>query len=238
LQLDPDEKITAIFPASSYEEGYLIFVTKRGFIKKTGMGSYAHIRQNGLQAVGLRDDDELICVFKGVDNDTVIVGTKNGMSVRFQLSDVREMGRLAMGVIAVNLKSADDIVVDAAIVYPDNDILVITENGYGKRTPESEYKIQRRSGSGIKTLQITQKTGNLVALKVVSGTEDLMIVNDAGVIIRVNISEISTFGRSTQGVRLMRLTEDLSVVSVAVMPESEDEDEEEVLEVGETTEQN
>lgn len=233
LQLDPDEKITAIFPANGYEEGYLTFVTKRGFIKKTGMSAYANIRQNGLQAVGLRDDDELICVFKGVDDDTVIVGTRNGMSIRFPLSDVREMGRLAMGVIAVNLKSEDDIVVDAAIVYPDNDILVITENGYGKRTPASEYKIQRRSGSGIKTLQITPKTGNLVALKVVSGVEDLMIINDAGVIIRVNISEISTFGRSTQGVRLMRLTGELSVVSVAIMPESDDDDEEASEEISE-----
>ncbi len=223
LNLESDEKVTAVFPASGYDEGYLVFVTKQGFIKKTAMSAYANIRQNGLLAVGLREDDELICVFKAVDDDDIIVGTRNGMSIRFAIGNVREMGRTAMGVIAVSLKN-DDYVVDADVVYPDSDILVITEKGYGKRTPEGEYRVQYRGGSGIKTLNVTDKTGRLAALKVVAGTEDLMIVNDAGVVIRVNISEVSTFGRSTQGVRLMRLTQEISVVSVALLPETENEE--------------
>ncbi len=221
LQLNPQEKITAVFPISDYEEGDLIMATREGFIKKTQMNAYAKIRQNGLLAIGLREGDELIGVIRTGGGEDVIIGTRNGMSIRFNEQNVRQMGRTAMGVISIDLKQ-DDEVVDVGIVEKDKQLLVISENGYGKRTHEQEYKTQRRGGVGIKTINITEKTGKLAGLKVVGEHEEIMLINDAGIIIRMSVSEISTFGRDTQGVRLMKLAEDTRVVCVARMPESTD----------------
>ncbi len=226
LSLDADEKITAVFPVSEYDEGAnLVMVTKNGYIKKTEMSEYAKIRVSGLRAIGLRDDDELIRVFQTTGKDDIIVGSKNGMSIRFNEEDVRPMGRTAMGVKAISLKTGDELV-DAAIVVPDCDIFVITENGFGKRTKEEEYRTQVRGGIGVKTINITEKTGLLCGLKMVCGDEDIMVINDAGIIIRMNTSEISVFGRGTQGVRVMRVTDDTKVVCVAKVPIGEEEDEE------------
>ncbi len=230
LSLDADEKITAVFPVSDYDaDAQLVMVTKEGYIKKTSMSEYAKIRQSGLRAVGLRDDDELIRVFQTSGKDDIIVGTRNGLSIRFSEEDVRPMGRTAMGVKAISLKPGDEIV-DAAIIVPDCDIFVITENGFGKRTKEEEYRTQVRGGIGVKTINITDKTGLMCGLKVVEGDEDILVINDAGIIIRMNTSDISVFGRSTQGVRVMRVTDDTKVVGLAKVPKNEDEEETEAQE--------
>ena len=221
LPLEQGEKIQAAFPCEGYENGDLLMVTKKGYIKRTEANCYANIRQNGLIAVGLRDDDELIAVLKAKETDNVIIGTRRGASIAFNLEDVRPMGRTAMGVIAIDLKDEDEVV-DAGLVYPEKDILVVTENGFGKRTLATEYKIQRRGGVGIKTINVTEKTGKLTCLKVVDETDEIMIINDAGIIIRMQVADISRFGRDTQGVRMMRLSDDTKVVCVAIMPTGEE----------------
>jgi DNA gyrase subunit A len=235
LALDANEKITSVFPIVDYaEESYLTMVTKKGFVKKTSITEYIKIRQSGLRAIGLRDDDELIRVFQTNKGDDIIVGSKNGISIRFDEAYVRAMGRTAMGVKAISLKANDELV-DAAIIAPESDIFVITENGFGKRTKQGEYRSQVRGGVGVKTINITQKTGQMVGLKVVDGDEDIMIINDAGIIIRMNTAEISVFGRSAQGVRVMKVNDQAKVVCVAKVPMGEEE-ELELNEAGEVIE--
>jgi len=231
LNLDPDEKVSAVFPLETDVErnSNLVVVTKCGVIKKTPFSEYANIRQNGLKAVNLRDDDELIAVMETDGTKDIIVGTREGMSVKFNESDVRPMGRVATGVRAIKLRAGDEVV-DACIAEEGKQVLVITEKGYGKRTNVEEYRHQSRGGIGVKTMNITEKTGKMCALKVVDGSEEIMLINDAGVVIRMNVSEISLIGRTTQGVRLMRVDEDTKVVSVAKFVESDEEDEEPVEE--------
>ncbi len=223
LSLDAGEKVSAVFPVMETDEDTMLtMVTKNGIIKKTSVSAFKNIRQSGLIAVGLRDGDELIGVLLTSGSDEIIVGTTKGMSIKFSEEDVRDMGRTAIGVKAVTLRDKDSVV-GASVVKKDCDVLVITQNGYGKRTPVSEYKLQRRGGIGIKTLNITEKTGDLCAIGVVEGNEDLMLINDAGIIIRTKVSEISVFGRDTQGVRLMNVDEDTSVVSAALVNPDDDE---------------
>lgn len=243
LQLDAGEKVSAVFPISEFgDDNMLVIATKNGFIKKTSVGAFKNIRQTGLIAIGLREGDELIGVLETSGSDELIVGTQQGMSVKFAESDVREMGRTAMGVKSVTLRKGD-AVVGIDIIREGADVLVISDNGYGKRTSVDEYKIQKRGGIGIKTLHVTEKTGSMCALGIVDGTEDIMIINDAGIIIRTNISEISQYGRDTQGVKLMNVGEDSRVVSVAIVPPEEEEEEEngdvteETKENGETAEE-
>lgn len=242
LQLDAGEKISAVFPIAEFgDDNMLVIATKNGFIKKTSVGAFKNIRQTGLIAIGLREGDELIGVLETSGSDELIVGTQKGMSVKFAESDVREMGRTAMGVKSVTLRKGD-AVVGIDIIREDTDVLVISDNGYGKRTSVDEYKIQKRGGIGIKTLHVTGKTGNMCALGVVDGTEDIMIINDAGIIIRTNISEISQYGRDTQGVKLMNVGGETRVVSVAIVPPEEEEEEngeaaEETKENGEIAEE-
>jgi len=226
LNLDAGEKISAMFPVSEFElQAHLVMITRGGVIKKTLMSAYANIRQNGLIAVGLREGDELITVLKTDGEKSIIVGTRNGMSITFNEKDVRPMGRTATGVRAISLREGD-CVIGAGILEPDNQVLVITENGYGKRTPAEEYKEQTRGGIGLKTINVTEKTGRLNGILVVDGTEDIMIISDAGVIIRTRVDEISIFGRDTQGVRLMKIEEGTKVVCVEKIVEDEEEDEE------------
>ena len=226
LALDSGEKITSVFPVVDYnEDSCLTMVTKKGFVKKTSMTEYVKIRQSGLRAIGLRDDDELINVFQTEKDDDIIVGSRNGISIRFCESYVRPMGRTAMGVKAIKLKGEDELV-DAAVVRQDSNILVVTENGFGKRTKQQEYRSQVRGGVGVKTINITEKTGQMVGLKIVDGSEDIMIINDAGIIIRMQTAEISVFGRSAQGVRIMRVADDIKVVCVAKVPKGEEEEDE------------
>ncbi|MDD5017189.1 MAG: DNA gyrase subunit A [Eubacteriales bacterium] len=225
LQLDAGEKVSAVFPITDFnDDTMLVIATKNGFIKKTPVSAFKNIRQSGLIAIGLREDDELIGVLETSGSDELIVGTAKGMSVMFLEEDVRDMGRTAMGVKSVTLRAGDSVV-GIGIARPDTEVLVISENGYGKRTAVSEYRIQKRGGIGIKTLKTTEKTGDLCALKLVDGSEDIMLINDAGIIIRMRVDEISVIGRDTQGVKLMNVGEEAKVVSVALVHTDEEEEE-------------
>ncbi|MBT3319240.1 MAG: DNA gyrase subunit A [Clostridia bacterium] len=227
LQLDAGEKVSEVFPISEFsEDAMLVIATKNGFIKKTSVSAFKNIRQTGLIAIGLREDDELIEVLETSGSDELIVGTQQGMSVKFAESDVRDMGRTAMGVKSVTLREGDSVVA-VDIVRENSEVLVITENGFGKRTSVDEYKIQKRGGIGIKTLKRTDKTGDLCTLGVVDGSEDIILINDAGIIIRMKVDEISTYGRDTQGVKLMNVGEEAKVVSVAIVPPEDIDDESE-----------
>ncbi|MFJ8064260.1 DNA gyrase subunit A [Psychrobacillus sp. NPDC096426] len=230
LGVEKDEQVTAMIPMASFEEdSYFIFTTKHGVTKRTPVSGFAHIRANGLIAISLREEDELIAVRLTDGKKQVIIGTRQGKLVRFEESDIRSMGRTAGGVRGIRLKD-DDYVVGMEIIEPDQEILVVTENGYGKRTPESEYRLQSRGGMGVKTCQITEKNGPLSAVKAVDGTEDLMLITINGMLIRMDVNDISITGRSTQGVRLMRLADDELIATVAKVEKEEEDDDTEVEE--------
>ena len=221
VNLDKDEKVTAMIPISEFAtDKYLIFITRNGTVKKTNLMSFEKIRQGGLRAIELAEGDELMRV-KAVEEDTnVIIGTHNGMAIRFVASDVRPMGRTARGVRGIRL-SGDDYVIGASIERDGSPLLVVTENGYGKKTELDEYKVQNRGGKGILTYKITEKTGNVVGMKTVTDEDDLMMITSDGIVIRLDTQEISTYSRNTQGVRLMRLGEDVRVVSIALEDKEE-----------------
>ncbi|MEG0585431.1 MAG: DNA gyrase subunit A [Christensenellaceae bacterium] len=226
LNLDPDEKISAVFPIESELEknANLVVITKEGVIKKTPFAEYANIRQNGLRAVNLREDDELIAVMETDGTQNILVGTRDGMSIIFNEADARPMGRVSTGVRAIKLREGDSVV-DACIAEDEKQVLVVTENGYGKRTNIEEYRMQTRGGIGLKCMNITEKTGLMCGLKMVDGSEDIMLINDAGVVIRMAVEGISLIGRSTQGVRVMRVDDETKVVCVAKVGETEEEEE-------------
>lgn len=230
LGVEKDEQVTAMIPMASFEEdSYFIFTTKHGVTKRTPVSGFAHIRANGLIAISLREEDELIAVRLTDGKKQIIIGTRQGKLVRFEEEDIRSMGRTAGGVRGIRLKD-DDYVVGMEIIEPEQEILVVTEKGYGKRTPESEYRLQTRGGMGVKTCQITEKNGPLSAVKAVDGTEDLMLITINGMLIRMDVNDISITGRSTQGVRLMRLADDELIATVAKVEKEEEDDTEEVEE--------
>lgn len=234
LELSPDEDITAVMPVKDFEEDkYLVMITKQGIIKRTDMMSFKNIRKGGLVALNLRDDDELISVLLTDGEKDIFVGTRNGIGIRFKETDARPMGRSATGVKAITLNE-NDYVVSAQIIDDSMKILNVTENGYGKRTDATEFKVQLRGGKGVKIHQLTEKTGLLVDNVVLGDSEDIMLITSEGVIIRLRGKDISTFGRISQGVKLMNLNDGVNVVSVAKI--SEDEIEEESSE--ETPEEN
>ncbi len=221
LNLDKEEKVTAMIRSESYEEdAYFIFTTKMGTTKRTPLSQFANIRKNGLIAVGLHEEDELISVRLTDGKKDVIIGTRDGMLIRFKEEDIRSMGRTAAGVRGIKLRKGD-YVVGMEIVEPGQEILVVTEKGYGKRTPESEYRLQNRGGVGLKTMHITEKNGPMCAVKTVDGSEDIMIITINGIIIRMDVNDISVIGRSTQGVRLIRLGEEELVATVARVKKDE-----------------
>lgn len=225
LGVDKEEKVTAMIQMASFEDdAYFIFTTRLGITKRTPVSGFANIRANGLISISLRDDDELISVRLTDGKKHIIIGTRKGMLVRFEETDIRSMGRTASGVRGIRLRE-DDHVVGMEILEPGQEVLVVTENGYGKRTPEEEYRLQSRGGVGIKTSQITEKTGSLSAVKAVDGSEDLMLITINGMLIRMDVSSISVTGRSTQGVRLIRLGDDELVATVAKVEKAEDEEE-------------
>ncbi|MGI6113677.1 MAG: DNA gyrase subunit A [Mahellales bacterium] len=222
LQLDSGEKITAAFAVKEFDDQHnLVLATKKGLIKKVSLKELDTNRKTGLFAITLRENDELIGVQMTDGDDELIIGTRRGLAIRFWERDVRVMGRTAQGVKAMNLNERD-YVIGMDLVCPDGEVLVVTEKGYGKRTPISEYRLQTRGGKGIITSNITARTGELVAIKVVKGDEDLMLINSDGTIIRLGIDNISVTGRNTQGVTLMRLDEGHSVVSVALVDKNEE----------------
>ncbi|ALF09077.1 DNA gyrase subunit A [Parageobacillus thermoglucosidasius] len=229
LELDKDEWINTIIPIDNeFDDNlYLFFTTKQGIAKRSPLSSFAHIRNNGLIAIHLREGDELISAKLTDGSKHIIVGTKNGMLIRFPETDVRAMGRSATGVKAITLEDGDEVV-GMEILEDGCDVLVVTKNGYGKRTPASEYRIQSRGGKGIKTCNITEKNGPIVAVKTVTGEEDLMLITASGILIRIAVSDISRMGRNTQGVKLIRLSDDNEheyVATVAKVPKEEKENE-------------
>ncbi|WP_438314013.1 DNA gyrase subunit A [Sporosarcina sp. FA9] len=225
LGVDKNEKVTAMIPVDKFEEDkYFFFVTQNGIAKRTPVSAFANIRSNGLIALTLRGDDELIGVKMTSGNQDIVIGSKNGMLIKFNETDIRTMGRVAGGVRGIRLRKGD-IAVGMDIVSDGEEILVVTEKGFGKRTPIEEYRIQSRGGYGLKTLNVTERNGLLVAMKAVDGTEDLMLITIHGILIRMAIEDISVIGRSTQGVRLIRLGEDELVATVAKVLKEEIEEE-------------
>ncbi|MDY7224588.1 DNA gyrase subunit A [Halalkalibacterium halodurans] len=231
LQIEQDEYISTIIPIEEFtEDHYLFFMTKDGIAKRTQLSSFANIRRGGLFAINLREGDELHGVRLTNGDKEVIVGTRQGMAIRFHETDVRLMGRTATGVKGISL-TGDDHVVGMDIVEDGQDVLIVTEKGFGKRTPIADYRIQTRGGKGIKTCNITEKNGPLVSLKVVSVDHDLMIITASGIIIRLHVKDISVTGRITQGVTLIRVAEGEEVATVARVDIEDDElDEDESIE--------
>ncbi|NQP59632.1 DNA gyrase subunit A [Streptococcus suis] len=227
LKLEENESIQTIINVTKDQtaDHYLFFATRQGIVKRTNVNEFSNIRQNGLKALNLKDDDELINVFLTDGQADVIMGTKFGYSVRFAETDVRNMGRTATGVRGIKLREGDHLV-GATIVSDDQEVLVLSENGYGKRTPASEYPTKGRGGKGIITLKVAEKNGPLAGLTTVKGDEDIMVITDTGVIIRTNIANISQTGRSTMGVKVMRLDEEAKIMTFALVDaavEKEDE---------------
>ena len=224
LEIDQDEHISTIIPIEKYrEDAYLCFITKYGIIKRTQLSAFQNIRKAGLFAITLRENDELHTVRLTDGNDELIIGTKDGMAIRFSEEDVRPMGRTAAGVKGISLDEGD-YVVGMDIVKDGHDVLIVTEKGFGKRTPVEEYRIQSRGGKGIKTCNITDRNGSVVSLHVVSPKQDIMIVTANGIIIRTEVEGISQTGRITQGVTLIRVDEGEEVSTVAVIDEEESDD--------------
>ncbi len=225
LQLDSGEKITAVIPVKQNKDGqeidkneYLAMTTKKGVIKKTKISMFDNIRKMGLIAVNLREDDELISVQKITAGQDMFLATKLGMSIRFNEADFRDMGRNATGVKAITLNK-DDEVVAAEVIEENKKILIVSENGFGKCTSSDEYRIQTRGGKGLKTYKITERTGNVIDVKMIDDREELIMVTSDGVIIRIRAKDISTTSRVTQGVKLINVNDDVKVMSVAKIAE-------------------
>jgi len=228
LNMDKDETIKALVSVSPEAESeYLFFVTRLGIVKRVHVNEFVSIRQTGKIAISLKEDDELLAVKLTSGSDEIIIAGSNGKAVRFNESDVRAMGRNASGVRGFNVDGSQAIGV--ATDKEGSYILSITKKGYGKKSELSEYRLTNRGAKGVKTINITDKNGPLVELKAVKGDEDLLMVTDAGVIIRISLEKVGVYGRSTQGVRLINVTEEQYLNTVAVV-EKEIENEEEVTE--------
>ena len=224
LNLEAGEKISAIIPIQNFAEGkYLLMATRSGLIKKTPLKEYDSNRKTGLMGITLKEDDELIDVRMTDGQDNVVLVTRKGLCITFDEKDVRPVGRTAQGVIGMKVEPDDYVIgMEPIIAGSDATLLAITENGFGKRTELDEYRVQNRGGKGVITYKITPKTGEIVGIKIVDGTEDVMLITDKGTIIRLNTGDISILGRSTQGVTLMR-TNDGKVVSVEKIIEQDEE---------------
>ena len=238
LQLMPGERITAVIPISKFEEGhYLMMATRKGLVKKTPIQDYANVRKIGLAAISLRDDDELIEVKATNDKKDVILVTKYGQCIRFKETDVRSTGRVSMGVRGINLLDGDEVVA-MQLNTQGYYLLVVSENGMGKRTSISEFTCQNRGGKGVKCYKITEKTGNVIGAKAVNEENEIMMITTEGIIIRLQCSDISILGRITSGVKLINLSEGVTVASFAkVREKDEDKAEKESSEDTENTEE-
>ncbi|MBQ7972422.1 MAG: DNA gyrase subunit A [Lachnospiraceae bacterium] len=228
LQLNPGEKISAIIPIKEYEETRNLFmVTRKGIVKKTHITEYANIRKNGLQAITLREDDELIEV-KSTDKDTLIyLVTKQGMCICFKETDVRATGRTSMGVIGMNLADQDEIV-GMQLDHQGDSLLIVSENGMGKRTYLEEFNVQKRGGKGVKCYKITEKTGEVIGVKAVNDDHEIMMITTAGIIIQIPMEDVSTLGRITSGVKLINLDKNVTVAKIAKVREKVTDDNGEV----------
>ena len=236
LPLEKEEKITSVVTISAEsDQSFLTFITKRGLIKRTAREEFDNIRSNGKKAIILKDDDELIAVRKTDGTKEIIIGASNGKLVRFNETEVRVMGRGSSGVKGIEL-GKDETVIGAEVVEPNAEVLIVTEKGYGKKTPIDEYRLTHRGSKGVKTLNITDKNGCLVSLRTVYEDEDLIIITDSGMTIRISINQISTLSRNTQGVRLISLKEEQKVSTTAIIAKEEMEETDEIGENVELTE--
>ena len=236
LGIDSDEKIQTVINIKGIAEddGYLFFTTRQGTVKRTSISAFSNIRSNGIRAIVLRENDELMKVSVTDGKQNIIIGTHLGYAVSFEETAVRNMGRSASGVRGIRLRE-EDYVVGMDLLTPESEVLIITEKGYGKRTSASEYAIKGRGGKGVKTANITEKNGNLAGLTTVKGEEDIMLITNAGVIIRFSASSISQTGRVTLGVRLIRVGDNGAVSTMAKVDAEEVDVEEEITESGMTT---
>lgn len=239
LPIESGEKVTAMIPIKDFEDGkYLTFITRNGIIKKTNVMDYSRIRNGGLRAIDLDEGDELIRVKLTDNTQDIIIGTHDGYAIRFNEKEVRSTGRTTRGVMGIRLHSGD-YVIGASVALPNSQLLTITENGYGKKTPLDEYRIQSRGGMGIFTYKITEKTGKLAGMKTVTDEDDIILITSDGIIIRTHTDEISSYSRQTQGVRVMKLDEGVRVVSIARTEREEESDEDaETNEAPEIAEEN
>jgi DNA gyrase subunit A len=226
LSLAGDETIKAVLPLRGLEsDSYLIFATKRGLVKRTPISEYENIRANGITAIKLDPNDDLIAVKVARDDDHCLLFSRNGMSIRFSVSEVRPTSRASRGVIGMRLKPRDEVV-GMEILRPGLDLLCVTEKGFGKRTHESEYRLQRRGGTGILAMRVNQKVGYVVGMRGVREDEEVMLTNDKGNLIRLRVSDVRVLGRVTQGVRLMNLASDERLVAIEVIAKEENGKEE------------
>lgn len=234
LQLMPGERITAVIPINKFEKGqYLMMATRKGLVKKTPIQDYANVRKIGLAAIALRDDDELIEV-KATDNKKdIILVTKYGQCIRFNETDVRSTGRVSMGVRGINLTDGDEVVA-MQLNTQGYYLLVVSENGMGKRTSISEFTVQNRGGKGVKCYKITEKTGNVIGAKAVNEENEIMMITTEGIVIRLQCADISILGRITSGVKLINLSDGVTVASFAKVREKKEEKEEAQEESAET----
>ena len=225
LPLDKEETVKAMLKVSNNEDlNYIVFCTQKGLIKRTNIKEFENIRSNGKIAISLKEDDELIAVKKTNGDNEILIASSNGRMIKFDEKEIRVMGRTAAGVRGIDVGSG--IVVGCEIAEKDQEVLVITEKGYGKRTDINEYRQTHRGSKGVKALNITDKNGNIVAFKIVNGNEDLMIITNNGIIIRLPLSQISTTGRVAQGVKLINLKEGQKVSTVAtIIPDEKSEEE-------------
>jgi DNA gyrase subunit A len=225
IQIEQDEKISAVIPVSesdfAHDDRFLFMATRAGIVKKSELAGFSNIRKVGLIALSLREDDELIGVRLTDGKQEVIMGTRDGLAIRFAESDVRCMGRTAAGVKGIALERSDEVI-DMDVVQPDTSVLVITTKGYGKRSPIDEYRTQTRGGKGLKTMHLTKKNGSVVGLKMVHDSEDLMIITVSGVAIRIHVDDVSLYSRNTQGIRLINV-DDSEVSTVARIASSEED---------------
>lgn len=224
IELDSDEVISTMIAVKDLEseEDYLIFATLKGRVKRSALSNFAHINRNGKIAISFKNDDELIAVRLTDGQHDILIGTSHASLIRFPEDSLRPLGRTAAGVKGITLRDGDKVVgLDVTQSDSDDEILVVTENGYGKRTPVNDYRLSNRGGKGIKTATITERNGNIVCITSVNGQEDLMVVTNSGVIIRIDIQDISQNGRAAQGVRLIKLSDDQFVSTVAKVSEED-----------------
>ena len=235
LPFEKGEEVTAMLKIDQKEDNkYIVFCTQNGLIKRTAISEFENIRKSGKLAISLKENDQLISVKKTSGNDEIVIASSNGRMIRFNESEIRVMGRTASGVKGIDL--GDSICVGCEIAHPNQEILVVTEKGYGKRTNIEEYRMTHRGSKGVKALNITEKNGNIVSFKLVTGNEDLMIITDSGIIIRLPIEQISTTGRVAQGVRLIHLKDNQKVSSIALLDKETEEENNDSSENNETKE--
>ena len=245
IQIEPGDKVRAYINVKNLndkefvENNFLVMCTKRGIIKKTTLEDYSRPRTNGVKAIVIREDDQLLEVKLTSGNAEIMIATREGRAIRFNEATVRAMGRVSTGVKAVSMED-DNEVVGMIAIEPDSkeDILVLSENGYGKRTDLEEYRITNRGGKGVKTINITEKTGQLISIKAVTDDNDLMIINRSGLTMRTSVDQIRVAGRATQGVRVINLRDGDAIASVTAVPKTDEDEEIAIISEEATTTEN